>query len=98
MVILALAAPIAITVLFWKHGPFVKDSYTKNSLWKSFWEVRPIKKELQRTLTDKKQIDLKKMLAHQKSKPQIKLLDQIEEVKDAPDKSLSVHDDIEMQL
>ena len=82
--ILALAAPIAITVLFWKHGPVVKDSYDKISLWKSLWEVRPIKEELQRTLTDKKQIDLKNMLAHQKSKPQLKLSDHIEEVKDAP--------------
>ena len=98
MVILALAAPIAITVLFWKHGPVVKDSYDKISLWKSLWEVRPIKEELQRTLTDKKQIDLKKMLAHQKSKPQLKLSDHIDEVKDAPDKSLSGNDDIEMQL
>ena len=37
---------IPITLLFWKHGPSVKDSFEKRSFWKSFWWYRPIRQEL----------------------------------------------------
>ena len=42
LAMLAIAAPIAITVLFWKYGPKLKGSYERMSLMKSIWEIKPI--------------------------------------------------------
>ena len=49
---LAVAAPLAITILFWKSGPKLKDSYEKMPLLKSFWEIKPITAEVQNMLAD----------------------------------------------
>ena len=46
LAVLAFGALITITVLFWKHGPAVKQSYEQKSFWSSFWGYRPIRREM----------------------------------------------------
>ena len=46
LMVIAFAALVAITLLFWRNSPTVKDSFEKRTFWKSFWAHRPLKQEI----------------------------------------------------
>ena len=67
--VLAICAPIAITVLFFRHqdGPMLKDAYERMPLKKSIWEVKPITQGVQEMLANLKATQEEEKLRREKA-------------------------------